>query len=79
MTTFYQLSNPAPIFKLPHIKQINLYFEISLKARIVAICFSTSTHHHLYLQHLSIMDAFKGKFERTSADNYEEFLKVTFK
>ena len=22
------------------------------------------------------MDAFKGKFERTSADNYEELLKV---
>ena len=29
-----------------------------------------STNHH------NIMDAFKGKFERTSVENYEEFLKV---
>ena len=30
--------------------------------------------YHLYL--LAAMDAFKGKFERTSAENYEELLKV---
>ena len=30
--------------------------------------------NNLYL--LAAMDAFKGKFERTSADNYEELLKV---
>ena len=68
----------SPNPKLLYIKQTNLKLE-----------HSSNSKFHLYLllhfqptpppplPYLAIMDAFKGKFERTSADNYEEFLKVT--
>merc|ERR1739845_100656 len=35
-----------------------------------------SSRTSLNLQYFRTMDAFKGKFERTSSENYEEMLKV---
>ena len=47
----------------------------------VTSCLSNPAHQVILFQTIyftlaSTMDAFKGKFTRTSADQYEEFLKV---